>query len=310
MEGSPNMLFVGGCGRSGTTLLQKLLLRHPAIIGGPELGLTLPITEVYRQALTSSKLGHLDNYLSREDLDSSFKSFYLSLFKNLDFTRAQYISEKTPSNLFAMDSLSLLFPQAKFICVYRDGRAVLNSHLHVRERYRKAKKYRGGLSPKTVTNLWKNSIKSQILLKDLVSPRRFYTVRYEELISNPDNVLFELLEFLDIDTETDLLSKEEKTQSSIEKIAHVNNIWYTSEAIEKDIDVSRMNSWKNQLSPILKLYTGITMSKELSILGYKNSWFSNSIGGLYAKLNFRNFVERSRNSNIWKLYIRIRFGSK
>lgn len=56
-------VFIGGCGRSGSSLLQDLLYRHPEIAGGPEFNFTARILQLH---------GNMQKpfYLKRNDLNA------------------------------------------------------------------------------------------------------------------------------------------------------------------------------------------------------------------------------------------------
>ena len=64
---APKFICVGGCGRSGTTLVQKILLNHPQISGGPEFGYTAQIMDLYATMSNSQSNGWLDSHLSKSD---------------------------------------------------------------------------------------------------------------------------------------------------------------------------------------------------------------------------------------------------
>jgi len=68
-------ILVGGCGRSGTTLVQKLLITHDQISGGPEFGYGVNIVELYKAMQHSVDMGMMNNYISDKNLKEKFQQF-------------------------------------------------------------------------------------------------------------------------------------------------------------------------------------------------------------------------------------------
>ena len=99
--GSKKFLFVGGCGRSGTTLVQKLLIAHKSINGGPEFSYTKPIFELYRRMEESIESEYISNYASTESLKESFNQLYKSFFVSYKDEDITYFSEK-PLQIFLL----------------------------------------------------------------------------------------------------------------------------------------------------------------------------------------------------------------
>ena len=109
------------------------------------------------------------------------------------------VVEKTPLNLLAFKDLAILFPEAKFIHVVRDGRDVVASLLqrdwrdpqtgapfaHVTDA-RAAAGYWSGLA----------GIGRQAELT-IDNPQRFHVLPYERLVNKPAQTLHALFEFLE-----------------------------------------------------------------------------------------------------------------
>ena len=129
------LIFIGGSPRSGTTLIQNMLDSHPLVLGGPEF-LHLPdIIELRRKLHSSISRGWIDIFCSREDVDThlieAINKLFLSLSKKY---HCEIYSEKTPENILVFFELMELFPEAHFIQVIRDPRAILSSMQQVKQR--------------------------------------------------------------------------------------------------------------------------------------------------------------------------------
>ena len=129
-RGNDGPIFVGGAGRSGTTLMRAMLDSHPRICCGPEMKALPAIAEQY-QLLTGAHRPVMESYGNTlSDLQRCFRIFIEGLAEN--FRRAEgkpRWAEKTPHNVLYMTPLGEIFPEARFIHLLRDGRDVTCSLL-------------------------------------------------------------------------------------------------------------------------------------------------------------------------------------
>lgn len=124
------IVFVIGCGRSGTTLLSQILSKHPSTLFLNEprsLWLTaFPELDVWSMtALLNSK--HTLCPSSYDNLDANrdqMLAFYQSLLTKYD---KQIVIEKFPSHCFRTDFLRQLFPKCKILHIVRNGHSVARS---------------------------------------------------------------------------------------------------------------------------------------------------------------------------------------
>ena len=123
-------VFIGGAGRSGTTLLRVILDSHPNIVCGPEIKLTPTLVHMcseFQRVFAPSLKAY---YISSTDIDRIFASFFMSFVRN--YIRAsgkKRFAEKTPNNVFFFRQLAAIFPRSPLIQVIRDGRDVVCSLL-------------------------------------------------------------------------------------------------------------------------------------------------------------------------------------
>ncbi|NND76951.1 MAG: sulfotransferase [Flavobacteriales bacterium] len=260
MKKEQRYIFVGGCGRSGTTLVQKILTSHSLISGAEEFGYTSEIIGIYKDMKLKLATGFLDSFVEDElSLKSNFIDFYEAFFKKVDGD-ALYVSEKTPSNIKVLPELLELFENAVFLNVVRDGRDVVASHLAVKKRYKSYGRFAGfGLS--SICKLWNDSIDKYLLFS--VDPR-VYNISFEKLLCEPETTLKGLFHRLNLDLEIDLLAPER-----IENLnkAHINDIWYTKQMFGKGFDQSSIGKWKG-LGPIKRIWVNIALAENLKVLGY------------------------------------------
>ena len=147
--------FVGGCPRSGTTLLQRMLDSHPQLacandthfiprvlekhqpaalawaIGGREIPLTnelvvgtLGYHRFYRLGVSA------DEAQAAAEQATTYQAFVRHLYDCVAEHHAKtYAAEKTPDYVRHTHVLAGLFPQSRFVHIWRDGRDVVLSLL-------------------------------------------------------------------------------------------------------------------------------------------------------------------------------------
>ena len=203
-------VFIIALPRSGTSWLQGML------------GLLPEIATVRETHLVDNYLRHLVKSWNDEKKQPSpdglnaileEDEFYnaIALFsdrilhKFLDFKpNAEIILEKTPDNLNFVPLLHRLYPQAYFIHLVRDPRAVVASHLALKnEKWGWIGAEQNHLD---IALKWHRGIEKSDRAKDLVQDR-LIEVRYEDMKSDRNSVLLKITDFLELDYDKALIDR-------------------------------------------------------------------------------------------------------
>jgi hypothetical protein len=231
-----NTALVVGLPRSGTTLLEQMLDRHPEISGIGEYEGTWEI----RQGLAA--LGTWPDRLSETPADAATKLARVYL----DGANARRRSPGTSSaaswtfdkSLYQwrlLPALGLVLPGAAFIQIERDARDCAIS-MYLSNFHPKAWGFTGDLA----------SIRRVIELERALVPRaiavlglRAIKVRYEDLVAEPEPVIRRVLAFLGLPFDPCVLAPEENRRTVLT---------LSFEQVRRPINTSAIGRWKNYAS--------------------------------------------------------------
>lgn len=105
--------------------------------------------------------------------------------------------DKTPGSVTQIELIAELFPEAKFVHIIRDGRAVALSYLE-----------RPEWGPETMAeaaNHWKSRVRRGQAGGRAVGEDRYLEVRYEDLVGDPEHETRRVCRFLGIEFEEEML---------------------------------------------------------------------------------------------------------
>jgi hypothetical protein len=167
-------IIIGGCGRSGTSLLLSILSAHPQIYGIPK--------ETYYFCPTAYTYD--PDYWAKFDI----KGFYNNWVRNVelsDVNKSMTFCEKSPKNVRYFQRILKLFNnRVKIINIIRDGRdVVLSKH------------------PTDPSKVWSTKERWVRDLKygiDVMNDPNVFTVRYEDLINNFEDTVGQIFKFLQL----------------------------------------------------------------------------------------------------------------
>ena len=174
--------FIVGCPRSGTTLLSVLLDRHSRLCVTPETGFYDEIAPRLSRLHTWRRLPELGLTPEEVPTEGNVLEAILDLYaKKRGKARS---GEKTPQHLLHVPEILRDFPDAKIVCIIRDGRDNALS-LHAMPWWR------GSL--RSAAKLW---AKCARLAAQYAAHDAFLLVRYEDLVADSRGVLSRVMAHL------------------------------------------------------------------------------------------------------------------
>lgn len=195
MDSAPKRepIFILSCYRTGSTLLRYIFDTHPEVYAPPELNL----------GQAAFDLAHLDCSLiglhppsKPEQLPAEVVAgLRATLGGRLDAATARkgkiIWCEKSPSNLAVLGLLRLLFPEARFVCLYRHAFDVSKSLIKMIYRTPDLQsfliKHKNNLEAAAL-DYWNQRTATALSLESEL-PERCVRVRYEDLVDRPAEVV-------------------------------------------------------------------------------------------------------------------------
>ncbi|MEO9079372.1 MAG: sulfotransferase [Rhodanobacter sp.] len=248
-------VFIISPPRSGSTLLFEILAKAPDLFTvGRESHLLIEGT----RGLSAAELGFVSNRLDAEaatpEITAELRQRFLAELRDRDGQPPQRIPvcmlEKTPKNALRIPFLAKVFPEARFVYLYREPRETLSSMIEAWESgrfrtYREVPGWTGLPWSMLLVPGWRDlvgrplgeivaaqwRITTSILLDDLGSlpPERCHVTRYDALLADPAKEVQRLCAALDLDW--DLAINDELPLSRYTVSAPATGKWRRHESI-------------------------------------------------------------------------------
>jgi hypothetical protein len=172
-------------------------------------------------------------------------------------------ADKTPLYLAHLDELDAVWPEARFVVLVRDGRDVALSLMGV------------PFGPNNVwaaARFWADGVRRGEKAARRW-PERVLTLRYEDVVADPDTQVRKLCEFVGLPFAEDMLAIE-RTDAS--KVLKDQAGWFTN--VWAGINPSAVGKWRTAMSPRQQRVFASIAGPELERMGYEGGRPAASIG--------------------------------
>jgi hypothetical protein len=245
-------VFIGGCDRSGTTLLGSMLGAADGCITTPESQFKFPLLRWANQELCLSDIKDILSEIAPNFRFKLWRSAVPGVERFLQAKKAVMLREvlfevvweyacslsretfecwidHTPANIRYLHTLSKVFPEARFVHIVRDGRAVAASVIPLL------------WGPNTVYHAaaWWAERLSFGLAAEHALPKKVHRVRYEDLVQKPTETLCRLCDALEIQFEEQMV--ESKGFRVPEYTIHQHQL------VGRPPDRARVEAWRKEL---------------------------------------------------------------
>lgn len=298
-------IFIGGCPRSGTTYLGSLLANFDGIVVTPESKWKWRVWQTHNEE-GCLKSDQLFEFLQRdihfqtwacEGLPSAtgplssaqYRKFIDSLVIRYadaeEWTRGRRRwLDHTPSNLEVGRFLTRLYPDAKFIHIVRDPRAVVASLLD---------KEWGPDNLYSACRYWREKVGVANAFF-VLNPDKCLLVKYEDLIQNTAETLIKICCFLDIDYSQVSLQSISGRYQAPEYTFHQHK--HVGDTPKEE----RIYSWRKDLSPASIAYLEADLNRLLDAFGYELTKKNPTVGRIERLVLFGAYIRCQIGSIIKK----------
>ena len=268
------IIFIGGCPRSGTTLLASMLGSPESHLAIPEMdikfrlleGLTgageqlsrLQILKLIRQQLKlwdiNKSLSTLDSVFPDQNHIRSILDWIILYYSREKYPKREHSVwiEHDPENIKVVQSLLRIYPEAKFVYILRDGRAVANSALKLPW---------GPNSVVRSAEWWLTYLGFGFSAMHAYQGRQLFMLRYEDLVFHTRETLAAICSICQLNFSESMIHGTGFKVPDHLKRSH--------NLIGSPPDPSRVTAWKKELTARqIELFEWVTKDV-LSYLGYE-----------------------------------------
>lgn len=211
-NGTP--IIIGGCGRSGTTLLLSILAAHPEIHG----------INIETGIFSKNRFSKRSRFWTLYNLSAE-----LYLDKKIT---AKCWMEKTPRNINNLEGIFNFFSnKVKVIHIVRDGRNVVTSkHPSIKDQYWVS------------FERWVNDVSNGLKFSD--NPN-VLLVKYEDLVNQFHETIKSILDFLDLELANEVYDYANHTTVKYNNAwdSKVKKLYNTKSRLKSSQDMERINSF-------------------------------------------------------------------
>lgn len=289
----PSMIFVVGNSRSGTTMMARILGKNPSVFMFEELHFfeqlwqptieqqILPSPEavfIFAKLLNTQKhgyynqqdlkpfLGHSEEILANKRFTGP-QLYSLFIQHTLQEKQKQISCDHTPRNVYYLNALQRLYPEAKFINMVRDPRDVLLSQKNRWQRRRLDKgktplfhtlRTWAGYHPVTISLMWRSGIMAVLSLEKDDNLR---VIKFENLVNLPNEAVKDICNFLKIPFQEQML-----------QVPQIGSSNRADSSQAKGIDSAVVGKWKLPKSGLRKeevYLCQLINGNQMKQLGYK-----------------------------------------
>ena len=164
--------------------------------------------------------------------------------------------DKTPAYIGHVDKLAATWPDARFVVLVRDGRDVALSVMGVPF---------GPNNAWAAARSWATAVRQG---REAAAryPGRVLEIRYEDLVSKPEETVAAVCVFLELEYSPDMLAIEQTDRS---KVVEDQASWFTN--VWAGITTAAVGKWKTELTPREVDVFESVAGDELRLLGYETS---------------------------------------
>lgn len=291
---NPNKLpffFIIGRPRSGTTLIRMVFDAHPNVNIPIESPFIVSMYSRYKKVnrwndktlrqfyddlfsfnhFTEWTIDEdrLKNELSAMTGEHSFNELIQVVYSNYNsmFPKEEILlqGDKNPYFTLYINKLAKIFPEAKFLFIYRDYR----DHFYSMSRV----DFEADI-PALIGWRWKYFVRdTERFIKKY--PQKSLRFRYEDFVDTPDKYLKQFCEFLNIPVDQKVLNYYTVTDTAKKFYAEEMEKYHTS--LMKPVNKSRIGLWKKNLSVTQVKDLDCVVGKWAAIAGYEKKYTHTSI---------------------------------
>jgi tetratricopeptide (TPR) repeat protein len=246
-SGHTPSILVTGLPRSGKTIVESLLARHPQIAAGGEMGL---VSGFARQLDQTGGPAFVASAVTKRS-SSPVAAGYLAALLELDKPTASYIVDTSPAHVRELGLYAMMHPQAPIILCHKAPQD-LGASLFFKE-FKHGHHWSYGLE-----SVGTAIAKVELLMAHWceVLPNPIFRVQYEDLVRNPRQIAQNLFAFLGLDPQAaESVAEQRQPEGPIDP-AHTKAVIAPSPDL-----IGFASRFRLQLAPMMAAYRDALASK-------------------------------------------------
>jgi hypothetical protein len=289
------ILFIVGRGRSGTTLLARMLTHHPQIAVAPEGFFAMNLYRKYRFGPWNERriaafcrdllrerrmqtweleLDRLALRLHERQHELTYAEVCLEVYRSFaEDTQGRppvaWVGDKNPHYALLVERIDRLFPEARYIHITRDYRDNILSYSQLPFDLR---------NPSALAQRWKQ-YNEEILKVSRRASERFLWLRYEDLVAHPEHELRRICGFLELEFDPQMLvfHVEEPADARVKR-----GKWFAG--ARRPVDRAQAQKWPRRLSDMTVRRADAICGEFAERFGYQPTTFGEQPLSIAARL--------------------------